>query len=56
MRYLAAAVGSASRDDEKMTGITPVAFTCIQIVMILISASVVMQHVYRIGCSKTVAW
>ena len=26
--YLASAVGNANRDDEKITGITPVAFTC----------------------------
>jgi len=35
LAYLASAVGRASREDEKMTGITPVALTCRQ-----------PQHVY----------
>jgi len=30
LAYLANAVGKASREDEKMTGITPVALTCRQ--------------------------
>ena len=28
----------------------------LQIVTLLISTSVMVQHVYRLGCSKTVAW
>lgn len=29
LKYLASAVGAASSDEAKMTGITPVAFTCV---------------------------